>query len=77
MQCDRRETHSDTILDLVLRNGKELVKNLVVDVPVATSAHYSVRFSRDLSISNHAYVLEKNFKTADYEAVNIHLCDRP
>ncbi|EYB85615.1 hypothetical protein Y032_0295g1669 [Ancylostoma ceylanicum] len=73
VQLVRKGTHSDNILDLVLCNEKELVKNLVVDAPVGRSDHCSVRFNLDLLTTDSSYMLKRDFKSVDFEAVNNHL----
>jgi hypothetical protein len=67
-------TRQDNILDLVISNVHEKIKDVTIEPPFATSDHNTVNFSLDCDVTlpQASIYSFKNFKRANYLAMNIY-----
>ncbi|KAK6020799.1 hypothetical protein OSTOST_13540, partial [Ostertagia ostertagi] len=67
-------THGSNILDLVLTNNKEVVKDVVIRAPIGSSDHASVLFKLDLKIEEVVKLsLRRDFKKANFNDILTYL----
>ncbi|KAK6019320.1 hypothetical protein OSTOST_15050 [Ostertagia ostertagi] len=67
-------THGSNILDLVLTNNKEVVKDVVIRAPIGSSDHASVLFKLDLKIEEvEKLSLRRDFKKANFNDILTYL----
>ena len=69
LQYVHKPTHGSNVLDLVLCNEAKIVSKLHVDCPIGSSDHSSVNFQLNLSGHIPSYILKRDFKAADFQAI--------